>query len=85
MSDNTEEYERYTQIAKERPAKVEKQKVTSWQLVLYEGGISRTTLSSKHVKIKRKNERGKQFNLNKNGFTNLHSKCCKSIKSQHSC
>ena len=25
MSDNTEEYERYTQIAKERPAKVEKQ------------------------------------------------------------
>ena len=24
MSDNTEEYERYTQIAKERPAKVEK-------------------------------------------------------------
>ena len=34
--------------------------------VLYEGGISRTTLSSKHVKRKRKNERGKQFNLNKN-------------------
>lgn len=31
--------------------------------VLYEGGISRTTLSSKHVKRKRKNERGKQFNL----------------------
>jgi len=27
--------------------------------VLYEGGISRTTLSSKHVKRKRKNERGK--------------------------
>ena len=27
--------------------------------VLYEGGISRTTLSSKHVKEKRKNERGK--------------------------
>jgi len=26
--------------------------------VLYEGGISRTTLSSKHVKEKRKNERG---------------------------
>lgn len=26
--------------------------------VLYEGGISRTTLSSKHVKRKRKNERG---------------------------
>ena len=35
--------------------------------VLYEGGISRTTLSPKHVKEKRKNERGKQFNLNKNG------------------
>ena len=35
--------------------------------VLYEGGISRTTLSLKHVKRKRKNERGKQFNLNKNG------------------
>ena len=33
MSDNTEEYERYTQIAKERYIKVEKQKVTSWQLV----------------------------------------------------
>lgn len=33
--------------------------------VLYEGGISRTTLSSKHIKRKRKNERGKQFNLNK--------------------
>ena len=30
--------------------------------VLYEGGISRTTLSSKHVKRKRKNERGKQLN-----------------------
>ncbi len=30
--------------------------------VLYECGISRTTLSSKHVKRKRKNERGKQFN-----------------------
>ena len=29
MSDNTEEYERYTQIAKERPAKVETQKETS--------------------------------------------------------
>ncbi len=29
--------------------------------VLYEGGISRTTLSSKHVKRKRKNERGKQM------------------------
>lgn len=27
--------------------------------VLYEGGISRTTLSSKHVKRKRKNERWK--------------------------
>ena len=27
--------------------------------VLYEGGISRTTLSSKHVKRKRKNKRGK--------------------------
>jgi len=27
--------------------------------VLYEGGISRTILSSKHVKEKRKNERGK--------------------------
>lgn len=27
--------------------------------VLYEGGISRTTLSSKHVKRKRKNECGK--------------------------
>jgi len=27
--------------------------------LLYEGGISRTTLSSKHVKRKRKNERGK--------------------------
>jgi len=27
--------------------------------VLYEGEISRTTLSSKHVKRKRKNERGK--------------------------
>ena len=27
--------------------------------VLYEGGISRTTLSLKHVKRKRKNERGK--------------------------
>jgi len=36
--------------------------------VLYEGGIPRTTLSSKHVKRKRKNERGKQFNLNKNGY-----------------
>jgi hypothetical protein len=35
--------------------------------VLYEGGISRTTLSLKHVKRKRKNELGKQFNLNKNG------------------
>ena len=35
--------------------------------MLYEGGISRTTLSPKHVKEKRKNERGKQFNLNKNG------------------
>jgi hypothetical protein len=34
--------------------------------VLYEGGISRTTLSSKHVKEKRKNERGKQLNLNEN-------------------
>ena len=33
--------------------------------VLYEGGISRTTLSSKHVKEKRKNERGKQFNKQK--------------------
>lgn len=33
MSDNTEEYERYTQIAKERPAKVEKKKVEVWQLV----------------------------------------------------
>ena len=33
--------------------------------MLYEGGISRTTLSSKHVKEKRKNERGKQFNLKK--------------------
>lgn len=30
--------------------------------VLYEGGISRTTLSSKHVKRKIKNERGKQLN-----------------------
>ena len=29
--------------------------------VLYEGGISRTTLSSKHVKRKRKNERGKHI------------------------
>ena len=34
--------------------------------VLYEGGISRTTLSSKHVKEKRKNERGKQLNNLKN-------------------
>ena len=33
--------------------------------VLYEGGISRTTPDQKHVKRKRKNERGKQFNLNK--------------------
>jgi len=29
--------------------------------VLYEGGISRTTLSPKHVKEKRKNERGKHI------------------------
>lgn len=33
--------------------------------MLYEGGISRTTLSSKHVKRKRKNERREQLNLNK--------------------
>jgi len=35
---------------------------------LCEGGISRTTLSLKHVKRKRKNERGKQLNNFKNGI-----------------
>ena len=46
MSDNTEEYERYTQIAKERPAKVEKQKVTSWQLVCQKSKTAYDKLAS---------------------------------------
>ena len=46
MSDNTEEYERYTQIAKERPAKVEKQKVTSWQLVFQKSKTAYDKLAS---------------------------------------
>lgn len=39
MSDNTEEYNRYTQIAKERPVKVEKKKVEVWQLVFKVGDV----------------------------------------------
>lgn len=46
MSDNTEEYNRYTQIAKERPAKVEKQKVTSWQLVFQKSKTAYDKLAS---------------------------------------